>query len=305
MNIAIAGGTGFIGRRLVEVLLQAGHTVKVLTRDPAKATLKATANLEVVAYDPFEANSWKAALGGCNGVVNLVGEPLAESRWTNRQKDEILRSRTRSTASMVKAISQLDAKPEVVVNASAVGYYGPQGDDELDESSPPADDFLAGVCKEWEAAAKSVQDMGVRLVLVRFGIVLGQDGGALGKMLGPFQMFVGGPIGSGKQWFSWIHRDDLAGLIQYVLTTSTVSGVLNGTAPNPVTMSEFCDTLGKVLARPSWLPVPPIALEILLGEAAQVVLTGQRVLPKRTLEQGYTFQYPELYGALQQILVTS
>ena len=305
MKIAIAGGTGFVGQRLVELLLEAGHTVKVLTRDPAKATLTPAENSELVAYDPFSVDSWKTALTGCDGVVNLAGEPLTESRWTDRQKDAILRSRTRTTSSMVKAIEALDSKPNVVVSASAVGYYGPHGDEELDESAGPADDFLARVCKEWEAAAKPLEQLGVRLVQVRIGIVLGPDGGALGKMLGPFQLFVGGPIGSGKQWLSWIHRDDLAGLIRYALTTATVSGVLNGTSPNPVTMSEFSDTLGTVLARPSWLPVPPIALELILGEAAQVVLTGQRVLPRRTLEQGYTFTYPLLESALRQILVQS
>lgn len=305
MKIAIAGGTGFVGQRLVELLLEAGHTVKVLTRSPAKATLAAAEKLELVAYDPFSTDSWKTVLTGCDGVVNLAGEPLTESRWTDRQKDTILRSRTRTTSNMVKAIEALDSKPNVVVSASAVGYYGPHGDEELDESAGPADDFLARVCKEWEAAAKPLEPLGVRLVQVRIGIVLGPDGGALGKMLGPFQLFVGGPIGSGKQWLSWIHRDDLAGLIRYALTTATVSGVLNGTSPNPVTMSEFSDTLGTVLARPSWLPVPPIALELILGEAAQVVLTGQRVLPRRTLEQGYTFTYPLLESALRQILVQS
>lgn len=294
-----------MGQRLVELLLQAGHTVSVLTRNPATASLGAAKNLELVGYDPFSVDSWKTALSGCDGVVNLAGEPLTESRWSDRQKDEILRSRTRTTSSMVKAIEALETKPSVVVSASAVGYYGPHGDEELDESTGPADDFLARVCKEWEAVAKPLENMGVRLVQVRIGIVLGPDGGALGKMLGPFQMFVGGPIGSGKQWLSWIHRDDLAGLIGYALTTERVAGVLNGTAPNPVKMSEFSDTLGKVLARPSWLPVPPIALEIILGEAAQVVLTGQRVLPKRTLEQGYTFTYPQLEPALREILVQS
>ena len=294
-----------MGRRLVELLLEAGHAVTVLTRDPAKATLDAAENLELLAYDPFSVDSWKTALAGCDGVVNLAGEPLTESRWSDRKKDLILRSRTRTTSNMVKAIDALDSRPDVVVSASAVGYYGPHGDEELDESAAPADDFLARVCKEWEASAKPLESLGVRLVQVRIGIVLGPDGGALGKMLGPFQMFVGGPIGSGKQWLSWIHRDDLAGLILYALTTASVSGVLNGTSPNPVKMSEFSDTLGKVLARPSWLPVPPIALELILGEAAQVVLTGQRVLPKRTLEQGYTFTYPLLESALKEILVQS
>ncbi|MEM9568515.1 MAG: TIGR01777 family oxidoreductase [Cyanobacteria bacterium P01_E01_bin.34] len=305
MKIAIAGGTGFVGQRLAKLLAQAGHTVVVLTRNPATASIGSTEHLALMGYDPVNVESWQVALADCDGVVNLVGEPLTESRWSDRQKDEILRSRTRTTSAMVKAIAALETKPSVVVSASAVGYYGPHQDEELDEFATPADDFLARVCKEWEAAAKPLESLGVRLVQIRIGIVLGKGGGALGKMLGPFQMFVGGPIGSGKQWLSWIHRDDLAGLIIYALTTDSVSGVLNGTAPNPVKMSEFSDTLGKVLARPSWLPVPPIALEIILGESAQVVLTGQRVLPKRTLEQGYTFTYPQLESALREILVES
>jgi uncharacterized protein (TIGR01777 family) len=190
-----------------------------------------------------------------------------------------------------------------VVNASAVGYYGPHGDEILDETSPTANDFLARVCQAWEAAAKGVTDLGVRLVQLRIGIVLGPNGGALGQMVGPFQLFMGGPIGSGEQWLSWIHRDDLVGAIAFALTHTEVSGVLNATAPNPAKMKDFSHTLGQVIARPSWLPVPGFALELLLGEAAQVVLTGQRVLPKRTLEVGYSFQYPELKPALRQILV--
>ena len=199
----------------------------------------------------------------------------------------------------------MESKPQVVVSASAIGYYGDRGDELLDESSPPADDFLARVCQEWEAAASPLTELGVRLVQLRIGIVLGPDGGALGQMLGPFQMFIGGPIGSGRQWLSWIHRDDLVGIVAYALTHAGVSGVLNGTAPHPVEMATFCQVLGQVLARPSWLPVPGAALSLLLGEAAQIVLTGQRVAPKRTREQGYQFQYPTLKPALQEILVVA
>ncbi|WP_017325069.1 TIGR01777 family oxidoreductase [Synechococcus sp. PCC 7336] len=312
MKIAISGGSGFVGRRLAQMLLAAGHSVRVLSRNPAAAQpafadlpADRADRLSLTPYDPLDRQSWKEALTGCEGVVHLAGESLIGSRWTQKKKTEILQSRAQTTSKLVEAIGQMDSKPQVVVSASAIGYYGDRGDELLDESSPPADDFLARVCKEWEAAARPLANLGVRLVQVRIGIVLGPGGGALAQMLGPFQMFVGGPIGSGRQWTSWIHRDDLAGAIVYALTHDSVSGVINGTAPNPVKMATFCNILGQVIARPSWLPVPSIALELLLGEAAQIVLTGQRVLPKRTLEQGYQFQYPDLKLALQEILIGS
>ncbi|MEN9223637.1 MAG: TIGR01777 family oxidoreductase [Thermostichus sp. BF3_bins_97] len=304
MRIAITGGSGFVGRRLVARLLEQGDQVLVLTRqlESARKVLGDPANLKLLQYDPYQPETWAAALEGYEGIVNLAGEPLASSRWTDAKKKEIRRSRVETTQALVRAIASLSQKPHVLVSSSAVGYYGshPEGDP-LPETAPPAQDFLAEVCQAWEAAAQPVKDLGLRLAIVRTGIVLGPDGGALGQMLAPFQFFIGGPIGSGKQWLSWIHREDWVNLVCFLLRQG--SGIFNGTAPNPVRMEEFCQTLGQVLARPSWLPVPELALELLLGEAAQVVLTGQRVIPQAALEAGFTFQYPQLKEALRQILI--
>ncbi|MFS8781225.1 TIGR01777 family oxidoreductase [Synechococcus sp. W55.1] len=304
MRIAITGGSGFIGRRLVARLLEQGDQVLVLTRRPeqARRILGESPNLKLLPYDPYQPQAWAAALEGYEGIVNLAGEPLASSRWTETKKKEIRRSRVETTQALVQALASLNQKPQVMISSSAVGYYGshPEGDP-LTETDPPAQDFLAEVCQAWEAAARSAEELGIRLAIVRTGIVLGPDGGALGQMLAPFQFFIGGTIGSGKQWLSWIHREDWVSLVCFLLEQG--SGVFNATAPNPVQMEEFCRTLGQVLGRPSWLPVPELALELLLGEAAQVVLTGQKVIPQAALQMGFTFQYPQLKEALRQILL--
>ncbi|MGY2794405.1 uncharacterized protein ACVWVQ_001471 [Thermostichus sp. MS-CIW-36] len=304
MRIVITGGSGFIGRRLVARLLEQGDQVLVLTRrlEQARRILGESPNLKLLPYDPYQPQAWAAALEGYEGIVNLAGEPLASSRWTETKKKEIRRSRVETTQALVQALASLNQKPQVMISSSAVGYYGshPEGDP-LTETDPPAQDFLAEVCQAWEAAARPVEELGIRLAIVRTGIVLGPDGGALGQMLAPFQFFIGGTIGSGKQWLSWIHREDWVSLVCFLLGQG--SGVFNATAPNPVQMEEFCRTLGQVLGRPSWLPVPELALELLLGEAAQVVLTGQKVIPQAALQMGFTFQYPHLKEALRQILL--
>jgi uncharacterized protein (TIGR01777 family) len=304
MRIAITGGSGFIGRRLVARLLEQGDQVLVLTRrlEQARRILGESPNLKLLPYDPYQPQAWAAALEGYEGIVNLAGEPLASSRWTETKKKEIRRSRVETTQALVQALASLNQKPQVMISSSAVGYYGshPEGDP-LTETDPPAQDFLAEVCQAWEAAARSAEELGIRLAILRTGIVLGPDGGALGQMLAPFQFFIGGTIGSGKQWLSWIHREDWVSLVCFLLEQG--SGVFNATAPNPVQMEEFCRTLGQVLGRPSWLPVPELALELLLGEAAQVVLTGQKVIPQAALQMGFTFQYPQLKEALRQILL--
>ncbi|MFS8885708.1 TIGR01777 family oxidoreductase [Synechococcus sp. H70.2] len=304
MRIAITGGSGFIGRRLVARLLERGDEVLVLSRRPeqARRVLGASPHLKLLGYDPYQPQAWASALEGYEAVVNLAGEPLASSRWTEAKKREIRRSRVETTQALVQALASLDPKPQVLISSSAVGYYGsrPEGDP-LTEAAPPGQGFLAEVCQAWEAAARPAEELGIRLAILRTGIVLGPAGGALAQMLLPFQFFLGGPLGSGKQWVSWIHRDDWVSLVCFLLQQG--SGVFNATAPNPVQMEEFCHTLGQVLARPSWLPVPALALELLLGEAAQVVLTGQRVIPQAALQLGFTFQYPHLKEALQQILI--
>jgi uncharacterized protein (TIGR01777 family) len=303
MKVAITGATGFVGSRLVEELQARGHQPLILTRN-RDAALKAFPKVEAVAYTPTESGSWQEAIAGCDGVVHLAGEPIAESRWTPKQKQEILTSRQLSTRKIVEAIAKSNPKPSVLVNASAIGYYGTSETASFDETSPSSNDFLAEVCQAWEAEAQKVKDAGVRLVILRLGIVLG-DGGALAKMIPPFKLFAGGPLGTGKQWFSWIHRDDLVNLILEALTRKDIEGVLNATAPNPVRMSEFCQVLGKTLNRPSWLPVPSFVPEALLGEGAKVVLEGQQVLPKRTTSYGFDYKYPTLQQALAEILTSS
>lgn len=301
MKIAIAGATGFVGSRLVEQLQAQGDRVTILTRSLRKASVRFP-QAEVVGYNPLESGEWQQSLSGCDAVVNLAGEPIAEKRWTPAQKKVILESRQLATQKIVEAINQAEVKPQVLVNASAIGYYGTSETAKFDETSPAGTDFLAQVCTAWEAAAQAVTASGTRLVILRFGIVLGENGGALAKMLAPFSAFVGGPIGSGKQWFSWIHRDDLVKLIISSIVNPQMQGVYNATAPNPVTMQEFAQTLGAVMSRPSWLPVPNFALEALLGEGALVVLEGQKVIPTQTLAQGFNYQYPTLKPALSSIL---
>ena len=305
MKVAIAGATGFVGSRLVERLHSEGHSVLVLARDSERARrvfpASAYPNLEIVAYTPAESGDWQNSIAGCDGVVNLAGVPIAEERWTAARQQAILDSRKLTTAKLAEAIANANPKPSVLVSASAIGYYGTSETAEFDENSPAGNDFLAAVCKDWEAAAQPVKNAGTRLAILRLGIVMGM-GGALAKMLPPFKLFAGGPIGTGKQWFSWIHRDDVVNLILYALQNPQIEGVLNATAPNPVRMNELCETLGAVLQRPSWLPVPGFALELLLGDGAKVVLEGQKVLPKKTLASGFQYQYPNLKSALEEIL---
>lgn len=308
MKIAITGATGFVGSRLVEKLHQNGDRIVVFTRNPNQATkifpASAFPNVEIVEYNPTESGEWQGAIAGCDGVVNLAGHPIAEERWTPEVKEKIFKSRQVGTKKIVEAIAQANPKPQVLVNASAIGYYGTSETATFDETSSSGDDFLAEVCQAWEAEAEKVKATGTRLVILRFGIVLG-DGGALGKMLTPFKLYAGGPLGTGKQWFSWIHRNDLVNLIIAALNRTDLSGTFNATAPNPVRMNELCQALGDILQRPSWLPVPSFALELLLGDGAKVVLEGQQVLPKATQDAGFQYQYPTVKPALQNIISRS
>ncbi|MFN6464134.1 MAG: TIGR01777 family oxidoreductase [Nostoc sp. DedVER02] len=305
MKVAITGATGFVGSLLVKRLHAKGDQIVVLTRNTAFAKKvfpsEAFPNLEIVAYTPNASGSWQSVIASCDGVVNLAGEPIGEGRWTPERKQEILNSRKLGTQKIVEAIVNANPKPAVLINASAIGYYGTSETATFDETSLSGNDFLAQVCQAWEAEARKVKDAGVRLVILRFGIVLG-NGGALGKMIPPFKLFAGGPIGSGRQWFSWIHVDDVINLIVQALTKPEIEGVYNATAPNPVRMADLSQTLGQVMNRPSWLPVPGFAIEALLGDGAIVVLEGQQVLPKRTVETGFEYKYPNLQSALRQIL---
>jgi hypothetical protein len=305
MKIAITGATGFVGSRLVERLKSDGHQVLVFSRNAAKAEKvfpkSAFENVEIVVYTPTTSGAWQDAIASCDGVVNLTGEPIGEGRWTPQRKQEILNSRKLGTQKVVEAIAKANPKPSVLVNTSAIGYYGTSETAAFDESSPAGSDFLAQVCQEWEAEAQKVKETGTRLVILRFGIVLGM-GGAIAKMITPFKLFAGGPIGSGRQWFSWIHRDDLVNLIIQALTKPEMEGVFNATAPHPVRMAELAQAMGEAMQRPSWLPVPNFAIEALLGEGSIVVLEGQQVLPKRTQETGFNYQYANVKEALATIV---
>jgi uncharacterized protein (TIGR01777 family) len=302
MKVAVTGGTGFVGSRLVEKLEAGGHETLLLTRNPDRARQQFPADVyKNVTIVSLATTTWPSSLSGCDGVVNLAGEPISDARWTADRKKLLMDSRVITTEKLVDAIAAAEVKPKVLVSASAIGFYGTSETATFDESSPAGEDFLAEICKNWEAAANAAQASGTRVVIVRFGIVLGM-GGVIAKMLPPFKLFAGGPIGSGKQGFSWIHRDDLVDLLMQALTEPTMQGVYNGTAPNPVTMGELCTEMGKSLGRPSWLPVPAIALEALLGEGAKLVLEGQKVLPTRSLASGFKFTYSFISDALKQVL---
>ena len=288
MRVLVAGGTGFIGTPVCRALRAAGHTVTVVTRDPEHA--------------PVPAIGWETvseAMRVTDALVNLAGEPIAAGRWTADRKKRILESRVMATRALVEAAAAGAPGPSLLINASAVGYYGSRGDDALDEAAEPGTGFLAEVCRAWESEAARVQALGMRLVVLRIGIVLGFGGGALKRILPVFRAFAGGPLGDGRQWMSWIHVDDVVGLVVEALGSGRYQGPVNATAPRPVTNREFSATLGRMLARPSWLPAPAFALRLALGEMAAMLLTGQRVLPKAAEAAGYRWRYPELLGALR------
>jgi uncharacterized protein (TIGR01777 family) len=288
MRVLVTGGTGFVGGSLCQVLRGQGHAVTVVSRTPAQAGGSAV--------------SWEQlddAVAASDAVVHLAGEPIAARRWTAAQKLRIAGSREGWTRTLVDAIERAPRRPRVLVSASAIGYYGARGDEPLDETSPPGTGFLADVCQAWEREAARAETLGVRVVRLRVGIVLATGGGALARMVPPFRLFLGGRLGSGKQWMSWIHRDDLIGLIVEALRDPNWRGAVNATAPHPVTNAEFTQTLAEALMRPAWLPVPALALRLALGEMATMLLTGQRVLPKVAGFHSYRWRFPDLPQALR------
>jgi uncharacterized protein len=304
MKVAITGATGFIGSRLVRKLHDRGDEIVIFVRDSSKAKRlfpeSVYPRVAIMVYQATESGDWQSSIDGTDAVVNLAGEPISE-RWTTEYKQAILDSREIGTRKMVEAIAKASVKPKVLINGSAIGYYGTSETETFTENSPAGSDFLAQVCQKWEAAAHKVTEFGTRLVILRTGIVLGK-GGALAKMIPPFKLFAGGPIGTGRQWFSWIHREDLVSLILFCLDNPEIAGAFNATAPNPVRMKEFCRILGEVMNRPSWLPVPDFALEMLLGEGAKVVLEGQEVIPALAIDRGFSYRYPDLEPALRDIV---
>ena len=303
-QIVVTGATGTIGRALVTRLRERGDHVIVLTRsaDSARETLGTDINA-VEWSDPTGTPAPGDALRGADGVINLMGEPIAQ-RWSGDTKERIRSSRVEGTANLVAAIRALgpDERPKVLVSQSAVGYYGPRGDEPLDETAGPGSDFLAEVVVAWEAAAQAAEADGLRVVETRTGVVLSETGGALAQMLPPFKAGVGGPVAGGRQYLPWIHLDDVVGGLLFALDSSTATGPINLTAPEPVTNKAFSKALGKVLHRPAIAPVPKLAIKALYGEMSVIVVTGQRAVPKRLTELGYTFAKPDLQPALADVL---
>lgn len=302
MKIVITGGTGFIGRALCATLIQGGHRVVVLTRQLGQIHHRSELPVQAVEWNARDPGPWEQVLEGADAVINLAGASIADARWTDLRKQLIIDSRILTTRLLVRALSRWSSKPATFISASGIGYYGATDDRRLDEGAARGEGFLADLCLGWESEALRAAEFGARVVTLRTGMVLEQDGGALPKMLLPFRLFAGGPIMPGNQWVSWIHRRDHIGLIQWALSTPAVSGPINAVAPEPVTMKTFCEVLGRVLHRPSWLPVPGFALNALLGELGTLMTTGQRVIPAKALAGGYRFQYPTLEPALQAIL---
>ncbi len=295
MHVLVTGGTGFIGSALLPALQAAGHRLTVLTRRPATAALpeavRAVSDPTACADDPPDA------------IINLAGENLGAGRWNDTRRAEFLRSRVGTTEWLLAACKTWRRPPAVWLNGSAIGWYGAREDEVLTEDSAPGTGFAAELCARWEAAAAPVAALGTRLAVIRIGIVLGLPGGALGQMLPPFRLGLGGPLGHGRQWMSWIHRDDLVAMMQWLLEHETAEGAFNGTAPGPVRNADFSRQLGRALRRPAVLPMPAAALRLLVGPMAdELLLSGQQVLPRRALQGGFTFRYPILEGALRQIL---
>lgn len=306
MRVFVTGGTGLIGSRLVQALHQRRDEVTLLTRRPHAARPALGAFCTLVEGDPIQPGPWTEALDECDAVVNLAGENLFNKRWSDEFKKLMRDSRVVSTDNLVGALArkpQTDAgAPRVLVNASAIGYYGPHGDEELTEDSPPGTDFLARLCVEWEAAARRAGGFGARVAIVRVGVVLSKDATILRKLITPFRLGVGGRTGSGKQWMSWIHHEDIVGILLLALDNAAATGPINGTAPNPVTNRDFAKGLGRAVHRPTFMPAPGFALKVAFGEVADVMLAGQRVLPRRALELGYAFKFPTLDAALADVL---
>ena len=299
MKIIVTGGTGFIGRALINELAGQRHEVVVFSR---KADHRPHFPGRLVEWDARSAGPWQTEVASADAVVNLAGAPIAERRWTDARKRLLVESRILSTRLLVEAFTVRSAPLPLLISASGIGYYGPSDDRLLNEASSLGQGFLAELSAAWEAEALRAGQFGTRVVLLRTGMVLERDGGALPKMMLPFRLFAGGPVLPGTQWVSWIHRADLIGLIQWALATPTISGPVNAVAPEPVTMNAFCDVLGKVLHRPSWLPVPGLALRLMLGELGTLMTTGQRVEPAKARAGGYSFRYPSVESALRAIV---
>jgi uncharacterized protein (TIGR01777 family) len=297
VKITISGASGLIGRRLMKTLAAEGHTLHVLSRH---AGTNLPAGVKLSSWDPARAEPPADSLRESDAVIHLAGEPVAQ-RWNDEVKRKIRESRVAGTANLVQALGKLTTRPKTLICASAIGYYGSRGDETLTESSSPGSDYLAEVCTAWEKAAQDAEPLGMRVVRVRTGLVLDARGGALPRMLPPFKMGIGGKLASGRQWTSWIHIEDLAGIFHLALT-GPIQGPVNGTAPNPVTNADFTQALAAAVKRPAIFPVPGLGLRILFGEMSNVLLASQRVLPKAAEAAGYRFRFPNVGAALADLL---
>jgi hypothetical protein len=296
MKIILAGGTGFLGRPLADALIAAGHDVVILSRAQS-------GRARTVTWNPDGSiGAWASEIDRAGVVINLAGESIAAKRWTSAQKQRIRDSRILATRSLVAAIRQAATPPPVFISGSAVGVYGPHDDEIVNERTPPGSDFLAQICVEWEAEARDAESARTRVVSVRTGVVLERDGGALPQMALPFKLFAGGPVGSGRQYVPWIHRDDWVALVMWAMQTASASGAVNATAPAPVTSRDLAHALGRALHRPSFMPAPAFALRLMLGEMADaLLLSGQRAVPAVAEQAGFTFRYPRVDDALAAI----
>lgn len=309
MRVFVTGGTGLVGARLIRALVKRGDAVVVLSRR-AEAWERVGQDVTIVTGDPTEPGPWQDELAKCDAVVNLVGAGIFDKRWSAAYKKTIRDSRVKSANNVVDALKRPDATAKVLVNASAIGYYGPHDDEEITEANGLAGrDFMAGVCVEWEQAAQAATVAGVRVVMGRIGIVHDHLGGALSKLMLPFRLGIGGPVGMsfspsmwGKQYWSWIHYADLVGLFLMALDTPAASGPINFTAPHPVTNKQFATAFGAALGRPAFAPVPAIGLRVLLGGVSEIITTGQRVIPAKALALGYRYQFPEIGPALRDLI---
>jgi uncharacterized protein (TIGR01777 family) len=301
MRTIITGGTGLIGRALAADLNADGHQVVVLSRNPDQS-IGLPQSVQVEWWDARTAEGWGQLADGARAIVNLAGAGLADSRWTEQRKQLIRDSRLNTGRAVVQAVDAATSKPEVVVQASGVGYYGPRGNEEITEKDSAGNGFLSQVAIQWEDATAPVDEMGIRRPIIRTSPVLASQGGALPRMLLPFRLFVGGPLGGGKQWFPWIHMADEVRAIRFLMEHTEATGPFNLTAPNPVTNADFARALGRVMRRPALFPAPAFALRLLFGEMATALLDGQRAVPQRLLDLGFAFRFPEIETALRDIL---
>lgn len=301
MRVIITGGTGLIGRALAANLAFELYEVIVLTRHPERVT-RLPQGVQAVGWDGRTAAGWGGLADGADAIVNLAGESIAAGWWTEARKRRIRESRVNAGRAVVEAVKAATRKPSVLIQASAVGYYGPHGDEAVTETTPFGNDFLASICRDWEASSAEVESLGVRRAIIRTGLVLSRVGGPLPLMRMPFYFFVGGPLGSGKQWFPWIHIADEVGAIRFAMKKTEAQGALNVCAPNPLTNADFSRALAKVMHRPSFMPAPAFAVRLMLGEMSTLLLDGQREIPQRLQQLGFSFRFAEAEPALRDLL---